>query len=101
MAILKNEPLFSFKEGDYAKPHHIIVSGSDEEIGFDLVRPRVRRDHKRFPRRDLHRLPCLSAVDPGSRLCCDRAYQQRPRGRGLYSCCRCNGQGFYKTRTTY
>jgi hypothetical protein len=37
MAILKNEPLFSFKEGDYAKPHHIIVSGSDEEIGYELA----------------------------------------------------------------
>ena len=37
MAILKNEPLFSFKEGDYAKPQHIIVSGSDEEIGYELA----------------------------------------------------------------
>jgi hypothetical protein len=37
MAILKNEPLFSFKEGNYAKPHHIIVSGSDEEIGYELA----------------------------------------------------------------
>ena len=36
MAILKNEPLFAFKEGDYAKPHHVIVAGSDEEIGYDL-----------------------------------------------------------------
>ncbi len=37
MAILKNEPYFPFKDGDYAKPHHIIVSGSDEEIGYDLA----------------------------------------------------------------
>ena len=37
MAILKNEPLFPFTEGNYAKPHHIIVSGSDEEIGYDLA----------------------------------------------------------------
>jgi hypothetical protein len=32
MAIRKNEPLFPFTEGNYAKPHHIIVSNSDEEI---------------------------------------------------------------------
>ena len=37
MAILKNEPLFPFTEGNYAKPHHIIVSGSDEEIGYELA----------------------------------------------------------------
>jgi len=38
MAILKNEPCFPFKEGNYAKPRHILVSGSDEEIGYDLAR---------------------------------------------------------------
>ncbi len=37
MAILKNELLFPFKKRDYAKPHHIVVSGSDEEIGYDLA----------------------------------------------------------------
>ena len=37
MAILKNERLFPFKKGDYAKPHRIVVSGSDEEIGYDLA----------------------------------------------------------------
>ena len=43
MAILKNEPLFSFTEGNYAKPHHIIVSGSDEEIGYESSFPRKRK----------------------------------------------------------
>ena len=37
MAILKNEPVYNFKDGDYAKPHHIIVKGSWKEIGFDLA----------------------------------------------------------------
>lgn len=37
MAILKNEPLIPFEEGNYSKPHHIIVSGSDEEIGYNLA----------------------------------------------------------------
>ena len=37
MAILKNEPLFPFTEGNHAKPHHMIDSGSDEEIGYDLA----------------------------------------------------------------
>ncbi len=35
MAILKNEPIYPFKEGDYTKPVHIIVQGSYEEIGYD------------------------------------------------------------------
>ena len=38
MAILKNEPLFSFEEGNYCKPRHIIVQGSYEEIGYDLAK---------------------------------------------------------------
>ena len=37
MAILKNEPVYDFKDGDYCKPHHIIVKGSWKEIGFDLA----------------------------------------------------------------
>jgi len=37
MTILKNEPLFQFKEGDYAKPRHLIIEGTDEEIGYDLA----------------------------------------------------------------
>ena len=37
MAILKNEPIFPFTEGNYAKPHHIIIAGSDEEIGYELA----------------------------------------------------------------
>ena len=37
MTILKNEPLFPFTEGNYAKPHHIIMAGSDEEIGYELA----------------------------------------------------------------
>lgn len=37
MAILKNEPLYPFKEDTYCKPHHIIVEGSYEEIGYDLA----------------------------------------------------------------
>ena len=37
MSILKNEPVFEFKDGDYCKPQHIIVAGSHEEIGFDLA----------------------------------------------------------------
>lgn len=37
MSIIKNEPIFEFKDGDYCKPHHIIVDGSYEEIGFDLA----------------------------------------------------------------
>lgn len=37
MAILKNGPLFPFEDGNYSKPHHIIVSGSDEEIGYNLA----------------------------------------------------------------
>ncbi len=37
MSILKNDPVFEFKEGDYSKPRHIIVAGSHEEIGFDLA----------------------------------------------------------------
>ena len=36
MAIIKNEPVFEFKDEDYCKPRHIIVEGSYEEIGYDL-----------------------------------------------------------------
>ena len=40
MAILKNEPVFNFEDGDYCKPHHIIVEGK-------LERDRIRsRDHR-------------------------------------------------------
>ena len=38
MSILKNEPLFPFKEDTYCKPRHIIVQGSHEEIGYDLAK---------------------------------------------------------------
>ena len=38
MAILKNEPIYPFREGDYTKPVHIIVEGSYEEIGYDLAK---------------------------------------------------------------
>ena len=38
MAILKNEPIYPFKEGNYTKPVHIIVQGSYEEIGYDLAK---------------------------------------------------------------
>ncbi len=37
MSILKNDPIYEFKDGDYSKPRHIIVAGSHEEIGFDLA----------------------------------------------------------------
>jgi len=37
MTILKNEPIFPFKENDYTKPRHIVVKGTNEEIGFDLA----------------------------------------------------------------
>jgi len=37
MTILKNELVYPLKEGDYCKPHHIIVEGTNEEIGFDLA----------------------------------------------------------------
>ena len=37
MSILKNEPIYEFKEDDYTKPKHIIVAGSYEEIGYDLA----------------------------------------------------------------
>lgn len=37
MPILKNEPIYPFKETDYSHPRHIIVEGSYEEIGFDLA----------------------------------------------------------------
>ena len=37
MSILKNDPDFEFKESDYTKPHHIIVAGSYDEIGFELA----------------------------------------------------------------
>jgi hypothetical protein len=37
MAILRNEPVFPFKDEDYCRPRHIIVEGSYEEIGYDLA----------------------------------------------------------------
>ncbi len=37
MSILKNEPVYPFQDGDYSKPRHIIVKGTNEEIGFDLA----------------------------------------------------------------
>ncbi len=37
MSILKNEPIYPFKDGDYTNPRHIIVEGTCEEIGFDLA----------------------------------------------------------------
>ena len=37
MSILKNDPIYEFKDGDYSKPRHIILAGSYEEIGFDLA----------------------------------------------------------------
>lgn len=37
MSVLKNTPIYEFKDGDYSKPRHIIVAGSYEEIGFDLA----------------------------------------------------------------
>ena len=37
MSILKNSPVFELKQGDYSKPVHIIVAGSQEEIGFALA----------------------------------------------------------------
>lgn len=36
MSILKNEPIYPFKEDDYTKSRHIIVEGTNEEIGFAL-----------------------------------------------------------------
>ena len=43
MAVLKNEPVFPFKDEDYCKPRHIIVEGSYEEIGYEdpLLSPDV------------------------------------------------------------
>ena len=43
MAILKNEPIYPFTEGNYAKPHHIIIAGSEEEIGYELAIARQRK----------------------------------------------------------
>lgn len=37
MSVVKNEPIYPFKEDDYTKPRHIIVEGTSEEIGFDLA----------------------------------------------------------------
>ncbi len=37
MSILKNEPVYPFEDGDYSRPHHIIVEGTYQEIGFDLA----------------------------------------------------------------
>lgn len=37
MAIVKNAPIYPFREDDYSKPRHIIVEGSHEEIGYDLA----------------------------------------------------------------
>lgn len=36
MSIIKNEPVYPFKDGDYCKPRHIVVKGGFEEIGYDL-----------------------------------------------------------------
>ena len=36
MSITRNEPIYPFTEEDYSKPRHIVVEGSNEEIGFDL-----------------------------------------------------------------
>lgn len=36
MAITKNEPVYQAGEEDYSQPRHIVVEGSNEEIGFDL-----------------------------------------------------------------
>ena len=36
MSIVKNEPIYPFKKEDYTHPRHIIVEGTNEEIGFDL-----------------------------------------------------------------
>lgn len=36
MTIVKNEPIFTFQDGDYTRPRHIVVEGSHEEIGYDL-----------------------------------------------------------------
>ncbi|TWT60933.1 carcinine hydrolase/isopenicillin-N N-acyltransferase family protein [Rubinisphaera italica] len=36
MSIIKNEPVYEFKDSDYTHPRHIIVSGTNEEIGHDL-----------------------------------------------------------------
>ena len=36
MTILKNEPIYVPGPDDYSKPRHIIVQGTNEEIGFDL-----------------------------------------------------------------
>jgi hypothetical protein len=36
MVILKNEPVYAAGKEDYSKPRHIIVQGTNEEIGFDL-----------------------------------------------------------------
>jgi len=38
MTILKNVQIYPFKEDDYTKPHHIVVEGSSEEIGYDLAK---------------------------------------------------------------
>ncbi|NJL54123.1 linear amide C-N hydrolase [bacterium] len=38
MTILKNEPLYPFSKDTHCKPHHIIVEGSYEEIGYDLAK---------------------------------------------------------------
>lgn len=36
MTILKNEPIYTPQAEDYTKPRHIIVEGTNEEIGMDL-----------------------------------------------------------------
>jgi len=38
MTILKNEPIYTPGPDDYSKPRHIIVQGTNEEIGFDLAK---------------------------------------------------------------
>ena len=36
MVIVKNVPVYAANKEDYTKPRHIVVKGSNEEIGFDL-----------------------------------------------------------------
>lgn len=37
MTIVKNEPIYTPGPDDYSKPRHIIVEGTNEEIGHDLA----------------------------------------------------------------
>ena len=38
MTIVKNKPLYPFNQGMYCRTHHIIVEGSNEEIGYNLAK---------------------------------------------------------------